>query len=245
RKQELDATQTEADKASKNQARKAFGASKASLLIHLLAATSLMRHAGFERFLDCLSRYLSNILKRSYVADDAKFQISSRDEATPLIETAFQRQLTEEQLLHERDQLAIAKESGRRLGIGTNMYPSSSFLFLGKGDYPGNFMDKRDSEIKEKLSNVKDTSTEVKQLEEQAAAVTRAARAEISAALNQMKKETAAEVDAKLAERRKKVEVELQEALLNLEKQEDTIKSLDSRIAALSQEIVNKVLPVQ
>ncbi|GJX35573.1 hypothetical protein Tco_0247130 [Tanacetum coccineum] len=53
---------------------------------------------------------------------------SNREEATPLIETAFQRQLTEEQLLHERDQLAMAKESGRRLGIGTNMYPSSSFL---------------------------------------------------------------------------------------------------------------------
>nr|GEW91244.1 thiamine phosphate phosphatase-like protein [Tanacetum cinerariifolium] len=57
-----------------------------------------------------------------------------------------------------------------------------------------------------------------------------------------MKKETAAEVDAKLAERRKKVEAELQEALLNLEKQkEDTIKLLDPRIAALSEEIVNKV----
>ncbi|GJX16779.1 hypothetical protein Tco_0217611 [Tanacetum coccineum] len=84
------------------------------------------------------------------------------------------------------------------------------------------------------------------QLNEQAVAVTLAARAEISAALNQMKKETAAEVDAKLAERRKKVEAELQEVLLNLEKQkEDTIKSLDSRIVALSQEIVNKVLPVQ
>ncbi|GKC10792.1 ATP synthase subunit b', chloroplastic, partial [Tanacetum coccineum] len=110
----------------------------------------------------------------------------------------------------------------------------------------GNFMDKRDSEIKERLSSVKDTPTEVKQLEEQAAAVMRAARAEISAALKQMKKETAAEVDAKLAEGRKKVEAELQEALLNLEKQkEDTIKLLDSQIAALSQEIVNKVLPVQ
>ncbi|PWA82710.1 hypothetical protein CTI12_AA176050 [Artemisia annua] len=105
----------------------------------------------------------------------------------------------------------------------------------------GSFMDKRDAEIKEKLSSVKDTSAEVKQLEEQAAAVMRAARAEISAALNQMKKETAAEVDAKLAEGRKKVEAELQEALLQLEKQkEDTIKSLDSQIAALSQEIVNK-----
>ncbi|KAD4384538.1 hypothetical protein R6Q59_011331 [Mikania micrantha] len=109
----------------------------------------------------------------------------------------------------------------------------------------GNFMDKRDAEIKEKLSSVKDTSSEVKQLEEQAAAVMRAARAEIAAALGKMKKETAAEVDAKLAEGRKKVEAELQEALANLEKQKaDTIKSLDSQIAALSQEIVNKVLPV-
>ncbi|GKD14439.1 hypothetical protein Tco_1198846 [Tanacetum coccineum] len=99
---------------------------------------------------------------------------------------------------------------------------------------------------KRSLSSVKHTSIEVKQLEEQAAAIMRAARAEISAALNQMKKETAAEVDAKLTEGRKKVEAELQEALLNLEKQkEDTIKSLDSQIAALSQEIVNKVLHVQ
>ncbi|XP_071696981.1 ATP synthase subunit b', chloroplastic-like [Rutidosis leptorrhynchoides] len=109
----------------------------------------------------------------------------------------------------------------------------------------GNFMDKRDSEIKEKLSSVKDTSAEVKQLEEQAAAIMRAARAEIAAALNQMKKETAGEVDAKLAEGRKKVEAELQEALVSLENQKlETIKSLDSQIAALSQEIVNKVLPV-
>jgi len=61
-----------------------------------------------------------------------------------------------------------------------------------------------------------------------------------------MKKETATEVDAKLAEGRKKAEAELQEALASLEKQkEDTIKSLDSQIAALSQEIVNKVLPVK
>ncbi|KAI3784283.1 hypothetical protein L1987_43379 [Smallanthus sonchifolius] len=37
----------------------------------------------------------------------------------------------------------------------------------------------------------------------------RAARAVISTALNKMKKETATEVDAKLAEGRKKVEVEL------------------------------------
>ncbi|RYR09134.1 hypothetical protein Ahy_B05g077235 [Arachis hypogaea] len=30
--------------------------------------------------------------------------------------------------LHGSDQLAIAKETGRRLGMGTNMYPSASLL---------------------------------------------------------------------------------------------------------------------
>ncbi|GAB4854588.1 ATP synthase subunit b 2, variant 2 [Ancistrocladus abbreviatus] len=105
----------------------------------------------------------------------------------------------------------------------------------------GNFMDERDAAIKEKLGSVKDTSEEVKQLEEQAAAVMRAARAEISAALNKMKKETALEVEAKLAEGRKKVEAELQEALAGLEKQRDeTVKALDSQISALSEEIVKK-----
>ncbi|KNA09679.1 hypothetical protein SOVF_151500 [Spinacia oleracea] len=109
----------------------------------------------------------------------------------------------------------------------------------------GDFMDKRDASIKEQLSGVKDTSSEVKQLEEQANAVMRAARAEISAALNKMKKETQLEVEAKLAEGRKKIEVELQEALGSLEQQkEDTIKSLDSQISALSDDIVKKVLPV-
>lgn len=110
----------------------------------------------------------------------------------------------------------------------------------------GKFMDERDAAIKEKLSSVKDTSAEVKQLEEQAAAVMRAARAEISAALSKMKKETQAEVEQKLLEGRRKVEAELQEALASLESQkEETMKALDSQIAVLSQDIVNKVLPVK
>ncbi|KAJ6924776.1 hypothetical protein NC652_017909 [Populus alba x Populus x berolinensis] len=105
----------------------------------------------------------------------------------------------------------------------------------------GNFMDGRDAAIKEKLSSVKDTSEEVKQLEEQAAAVMRAARAEISAALNKMKKETQGEVEQKLAEGRKKIEADLQEALAKLETQkEETMKALDSQIAALSDGIVKK-----
>ncbi|CAK7353728.1 unnamed protein product [Dovyalis caffra] len=110
----------------------------------------------------------------------------------------------------------------------------------------GKFMDERDAAIKEKLGSVKDTSEEVKQLEEQAAAVMRAARAEISAALNKMKKETQGEVEQKLAEGRKKIEVELQEALAKLESQkEETIKALDSQIAALSDDIVKKALPTE
>ncbi|KAK1317497.1 hypothetical protein QJS10_CPA05g01364 [Acorus calamus] len=109
----------------------------------------------------------------------------------------------------------------------------------------GKFMDERDASIREKLGDVKDTSSEVKQMEEQAAAIMKAARAEVSAALNQMKKETSVEVEAKLAEGRKKVEAELEEALAALERQkEETIVALDSPIAALSDEIVKKVLPV-
>ncbi|XP_057529702.1 uncharacterized protein LOC130808237 [Amaranthus tricolor] len=45
----------------------------------------------------------------------------------------------------------------------------------------GDFMDQHDFAIKEKLADVKDTSSEVKQLEEQANAIIRVARAEISA----------------------------------------------------------------
>nr|GMD40987.1 ATP synthase subunit B', chloroplastic-like [Ipomoea batatas]GMD47511.1 ATP synthase subunit B', chloroplastic-like [Ipomoea batatas] len=109
----------------------------------------------------------------------------------------------------------------------------------------GKFMDERDAAIREKLNSVKDTSAEVKQLEEQGAAVMKAARAEISAALNKMKKETQEEVEQKLAEGRKKVEAELAEALAKLETQKvETIKALDSQISALSDDIVKKVLPV-
>nr|POE84032.1 atp synthase subunit b', chloroplastic [Quercus suber] len=105
----------------------------------------------------------------------------------------------------------------------------------------GKFMDERDAAIRAKLNDVKDTSGDVKQLEEQAAAVMKAARAEIAAALSKMKKETQEEVEQKLAEGRKKVEAELQEALASLELQkEETLKALDSQIAALSQEIVKK-----
>jgi len=108
----------------------------------------------------------------------------------------------------------------------------------------GKFMDERDAKIRGELGDVKDASEEVKQLEEQAAAIMKAARAEIAAALNKMKKETTAELEAKLDEGRRRVEAELVEALANLESQkEEAVKALDAQIASLSDEIVKKVLP--
>ncbi|PRQ39799.1 hypothetical protein RchiOBHm_Chr4g0429151 [Rosa chinensis] len=79
----------------------------------------------------------------------------------------------------------------------------------------GKFMDEGDANIREKLGSMKDTSVEVKQLEEQGVAIMRAARVKISVALSKMKKETQVEVEVevKLAKGRKKVEAELQEAL--------------------------------
>ncbi|KAK4415382.1 ATP synthase subunit b', chloroplastic [Sesamum alatum] len=155
-------------------------------------------------------------------------------------------------LAHAPPSLAVEIEKAALFDFNlTSPIIALEFLFLmfalDKVYYTplGNFMDERDAAIREKLNSVKDTSTEVKQLEDQAAAVMKAARAEISAALNKMKKETQIEVEQKLAEGRKKVETELQEALASLENQkEETVKALDSQIAALSEEIVKKVLPV-
>lgn len=108
----------------------------------------------------------------------------------------------------------------------------------------GKFMDERDAKIRGELGDVKGASEEVKQLEDQAAAIMKAARAEIAAALNKMKKETTAELEAKLDEGRSRVEAELVEALANLEAQkEEAVKALDAQIASLSDEIVKKVLP--
>ncbi|GJR88180.1 SPA1-related 2-like protein isoform X1 [Tanacetum coccineum] len=81
------------------------------------------------------------------------FERSNREEATPLIETAFQRQLTEEQLLHECDQLAMAKESGRRLVLEQTLVPSSSFLGHHKDASIGHGSSRPESKTWTKASN--------------------------------------------------------------------------------------------
>lgn len=108
----------------------------------------------------------------------------------------------------------------------------------------GKFMDQRDAEIKARLSSVQNNAEEIKELEEKADAVMKAARAEVSAAYSKMQKETQAEVAIMLEEGRKRIEAELAEALANLERQKiETLKALDAQTEELGRQIVKKVLP--
>ena len=90
-------------------------------------------------------------------------------------------------------------------------------------------MDDRDEVIRHKLLSVRDNLGEIKKLQEEAEAVLKAARAEVSAKLNQMKKEMSTELDAKLHESRGRVEKELALALEKLEAQkQETLRSVSS-----------------
>ncbi|GJP45088.1 hypothetical protein CLOM_g4481 [Closterium sp. NIES-68] len=105
-------------------------------------------------------------------------------------------------------------------------------------------MDSRDEDIRKKLIGVRDNSGELKELQSQAEALIKTARAEASGQMNKMKKEVAAELDAKLQAYRARIEKELESSLANLATQKEaTLKSLDSQVSALSDEIVNKVIP--
>ena len=56
--------------------------------------------------------------------------------------------------------------------------------------------------------------------------------------------QTAAELDEKLQAARERIEKELRIAVANLEEQkESTLKSLDSQVQALSEEIIGKIIP--
>lgn len=107
-------------------------------------------------------------------------------------------------------------------------------------------MDDRDEAIRSKLMGVRDNSDEISGLQKEAESILKAARVEVTAALNKMKQETAAELDAKLQESRARIEKELEAALSNLEQsKKDTLSSLDAQVQALGDEIVKKVIPFQ
>eukprot|EP00245_Coleochaete_scutata_P006040 TRINITY_DN20150_c0_g1_i1.p1 TRINITY_DN20150_c0_g1~~TRINITY_DN20150_c0_g1_i1.p1 ORF type:complete len:256 (-),score=86.00 TRINITY_DN20150_c0_g1_i1:803-1570(-) len=108
----------------------------------------------------------------------------------------------------------------------------------------GAVMDARDADIRSKLEGVRDNSAQIKQMQDEAEAIIKVARAETSLAMNKMKKETAAQLDEKLQKSRERIEKELATALSNLERQkEETLKGLESQVKRLSDEIVSKVIP--
>lgn len=105
-------------------------------------------------------------------------------------------------------------------------------------------MDSRDEAIRSKLMGVRDNSGEIKNLQNEAEAILKAARIETTEALAKTKRETAAMLDEKLQESRNRIEKELAQSLANLDEQkEETLRSLDQQVQALSDEILSKVLP--
>nr|XP_024397820.1 ATP synthase subunit b', chloroplastic-like [Physcomitrium patens]PNR37899.1 hypothetical protein PHYPA_021009 [Physcomitrium patens] len=105
-------------------------------------------------------------------------------------------------------------------------------------------MDSRDEAIRSKLMGVRDNSGEIKNLQNEAEAILKAARIETTEALAKTKKETAAMLDEKLQESRNRIEKELAQSLANLEEQkQDTLRSLDTQVQQLSDDILSKVIP--
>lgn len=105
-------------------------------------------------------------------------------------------------------------------------------------------MDARDENIRSKLMGVRDNSSEIKKMQNEAEAILKAARIETTEALSKTKRETAAMLDEKLQESRARIEKELAASLANLEEQkEETLKSLDKQVQTLSEEILSKVIP--
>jgi F-type H+-transporting ATPase subunit b len=108
----------------------------------------------------------------------------------------------------------------------------------------GEVIDKRDNELREKITAVKDNSGELAALAAEAEGYLSAARSEATEAINAAKKKTEAECADKVASAKNKMDGELATAVNQLMAQkEDSLKNLDDAVEKLSDQIVSKVLP--
>jgi len=108
----------------------------------------------------------------------------------------------------------------------------------------GEVIDKRDNELREKITAVKDNSGELNALAAEAEGYLSAARSEATEAINAAKKKTEAECADKVASAKNKMDGELATAVNQLMAQkEDSLKNLDDAVEKLSDQIVSKVLP--
>jgi len=108
----------------------------------------------------------------------------------------------------------------------------------------GELLDKRDSELRGMVGEVKDNSAQLAALQEEAEEILRAARAESQAQVKAVKDECQKDMDAKYADVKAKVDKELSAALASLAKEEEeAMKAMESQVEALSNDIIARVLP--
>lgn len=108
----------------------------------------------------------------------------------------------------------------------------------------GDLLDKRDGELRSKLSVVKDNGSAVKSLQDQADEVLAAARKAAQAQVSEAKATVSASAASELAAAKAKVDAELSRALASLEAEKDAaLKGLDAQVTKLSGDILGRVLP--
>eukprot|EP00898_Chlorokybus_atmophyticus_P001844 jgi/Chlat1/2660/Chrsp179S02509 len=105
-------------------------------------------------------------------------------------------------------------------------------------------LDERDDMIRSKVDGVKDNSSEINKMQNEAAQLLKAARLDAQKTVEDMKKQTEAKLEDEVSKARAKVEKELAAALASLQAEKDkSLKSLDEKVIALSNTIVAKLLP--
>lgn len=107
-------------------------------------------------------------------------------------------------------------------------------------------LDDRDTYIRERVSGVKDNSSEIQRLQDDAAAVLKQARLDAQKIIEDTKKQVEAKLEAEVSSARARIEKELAAALANLAaEKEKSLSSLDTKVSALSEAIVAKLIPAE
>lgn len=104
-------------------------------------------------------------------------------------------------------------------------------------------LDKRDAEVRGKLSSIGDNSSEIEKLQNDAEEIISASRAAVAAEMSSVKAETSAEIEKELSAARAKLEKELEVAMTKLAAEEkELMASSDEQVQSLATAIVAKVL---
>jgi F-type H+-transporting ATPase subunit b len=108
----------------------------------------------------------------------------------------------------------------------------------------GKVLDARDSQLRSQLSTVKDGSSEINKLTQEAEELVKAARNEVSAMIVKQKGAKQSELDAIYADAKAKVTRETDAAIAAMEKEsEGLLSSLDAQAEKISTEVLRRVLP--